>query len=405
MSLSIQFEHVAKRFALQRHRPRSLQDLALGLLRRPQSDSREVFWALSDATFEIAAGETVALVGSNGAGKSTVLKLVSRIIDPTAGRIAVNGRVGALLELGTGFHPDLTGRENVFLNGAILGLSRTQIKRRLDDIVGFAELDRFIDVPVKNYSSGMYVRLGFSVAVHTDPEILLVDEVLAVGDASFQRRCLERIDLMRQAGVTILFVSHDLTSVRRLCQRAIWLENGKVVSDGNPEPVIREYSLHSYQHNGLLSTPADICRHGSGEVTFESVRLLDSSGQPRDYFEHGEQLTVEMRYRAHCPLDRPVFGIAIHRTDGVHITGPNTQFARFDIPRIAGAGVVRYSIPSLQLLEGCYCVSTAVVDWEDTRTFDYHDRAYRFRVLPWEGERYGIVSLNGTWDWQPEGSV
>lgn len=404
MSTSIEFEHVAKRFALQRHRPRSIQDLTLGLLRRSHSPGREVFWALSDATFAVGAGETVALVGSNGAGKSTVLKLVSRIIDPTSGRIVVNGRVGALLELGTGFHPDLTGRENVFLNGAILGLSRTQIQYRMDDIIGFAELDRFIDVPVKNYSSGMYVRLGFSVAVHTDPEILLVDEVLSVGDASFQRRCLERIDALRQAGVTILFVSHDLGSVRRLCQRAIWLENGRVVSDGNPEAVIREYSLHSYQHDGLHVTPTEICRHGSGEVTFEAVRLLDSRGQARDYFEHGEQLTIEMRYRAHCPLDKPVFGVAIHRTDGIHITGPNTQYAEFDIPHIDGEGTVCYTIPALPLLEGTYCVSTAVVDWDDTRTLDYHDRAYLFRVLPWDGERYGMVSLDGTWNWQPERS-
>jgi lipopolysaccharide transport system ATP-binding protein len=402
VSTSIEFEHVAKRFALQRHRPRSLQDLTLRLLRRPPGPGREVFWALSDATFAIGTGETVALVGSNGAGKSTVLKLVSRIIDPTAGRIEVNGRVGALLELGTGFHPDLTGRENIFLNGAILGLGRAQIQHRMDDIIGFAELDRFIDVPVKNYSSGMYVRLGFSVAVHTDPEILLVDEVLAVGDASFQRRCLERIDSLRQAGVTILFVSHDLNAVRRLCQRAIWLENGQVVSDGNPEAVIREYSLYSYQHNGAHVEPNEICWHGSGEVTFERVRLLDSHGQARDYFDHGEQLRIEMRYRAHCPLEKPVFGIAIHRTDGTHITGPNTQFAEFDIPRIAGEGIVSYTIPALPLLEGTYCVSVAVVDWDDTRTFDYHDRLYRFRVLPWDGERYGMVSLNGKWDWQPE---
>ncbi|RLC75531.1 MAG: ABC transporter ATP-binding protein, partial [Chloroflexi bacterium] len=202
MSLAIRFENVSKKFNLHHERKRSFQELALGLFRR-DNGSREEFWALRDVDFNVEQGETVGLIGPNGAGKSTALKLVSRIIEPTSGRIKVNGRVGALLELGAGFHPDLTGRENIYLNGSILGLGRAEIERKLDDIIAFAELERFIDVPVKHYSSGMYVRLGFSVAVHTDPEVLLVDEVLAVGDAAFQRKCLERIDRMRSEGVTV----------------------------------------------------------------------------------------------------------------------------------------------------------------------------------------------------------
>ena len=397
MSTAIQFEHVSKRFVLHRHRARSFQEMALHLLRRKENGRREIFWALADASFEIQTGETVALVGPNGAGKSTVLKLVSRIVDPTSGRIAVNGKVGALLELGTGFHPDLTGRENVYLNGAILRLSRDQIRRKLDDIIEFAEMERFIDVPVKHYSSGMYVRLGFSVAVHTDPELLLVDEVLAVGDVSFQRKCLERIDRLREQGTTILFVSHDANAARRLCHRAIWLDNGRVVLDGNPETVIREYSWRSYQEHGAAAHQNGSTRHGTGEVRFEEVRLLDSQGKPRDFFNTGEPLIVEMRYRARLRVDRPVFGIAIHRSDGIHVTGPNTQFARHVIPSIDGDGIVRYTVPFLPLLEGTYYVTVAVVDWDDTEMFDYHDRLYPFRVLPSQDERYGMVTLQGIW--------
>jgi lipopolysaccharide transport system ATP-binding protein len=404
MSMAVKFEHVAKRFVLQRHRARSFQDLTIGLLRRHGKLRRELFWALSDASFEIAAGETVALVGPNGAGKSTVLKLVSRIIDPTSGRIVVNGKVGALLELGAGFHPDLTGRENAYLNGAILGLSRGQIRSRLDDIIAFAEMERFIDVPVKHYSSGMYVRLGFSVAVHTDPEILLVDEVLAVGDLSFQRKCLDRIDRLREQGITILFVSHDLNAVRRLCRRAIWLDRGKVESDGHPDTVIREYSYRSYQEHAASVDRAESCRHGTGEVRFQEVRILDGHGNPRDFFNTGEPFVIEMRYRADCRVERPVFGIAIHRSDGVHVTGPNTQLGQIEIPSVQGEGTVRYTVPSLPLLEATYYISVAAVDWDDTRIFDYHDRLYPLRVLSSPDERYGMITLQGTWSWSEKGA-
>jgi lipopolysaccharide transport system ATP-binding protein len=399
VSTAIQFEHVSRRFVLHHHRARSFQELVIRMLQGQGNGRREVFWALSDVSFEVKKGEMVALVGANGAGKSTVLKLISRIIDPTSGRIIVNGRVGALLELGTGFHPDLTGRENIYLNGAILGLRRDEITRRLDDIIAFAEMERFIDVPVKHYSSGMYVRLGFSVAVHVEPEILLVDEVLAVGDAAFQRRCLERIDQMRANGTTIVFVSHDLNAVRRLCQRAIWLEKGCIVADGSPEAVVGEYATQSYAASAALAARRELCRHGTGEVTIEEVRFLDGEGRLRDFFSTGESFTIEMRYRAHKVIERPVFGIAIHRSDGVHVTGPNTQFAQYEIPMIRGEGVVRYTVPFLPLLEGTYYVSVAVVDWCDTQMFDYHDRLYPLRVLPGYAERYGIMTLQGKWYW------
>jgi lipopolysaccharide transport system ATP-binding protein len=398
VSSVIRFEHVSKKFNLHYERARSFQELALNLFRR-NNGSREEFWALQDVSFAVEQGETVGLVGPNGAGKSTALKLISRIIEPSSGQVEVSGRIGALLELGAGFHPDLTGRENVYLNGSILGLNRAQIRRKLDDIVAFAELERFIDVPVKHYSSGMYVRLGFSVAVHTEPEVLLVDEVLAVGDAAFQRKCLERIDRMRSEGVTILLVSHNTETVRATCSRALWLEDGQLVTDGSAEAVVTRYLAHSWdaEENILRPGAQDDCRWGNGDVEIVDVRFLSNDGQEKQQFQVGESLTIEMRYQARRRIEHPVFGLAIHRSDGTHITGPNTQFAEYEIPWVEGEGVVQYTIHSLPLLEGVYRVSVDAHNWRDTQTFDYHDRLYSFRVLPSKGERYGIVTLKGKW--------
>jgi len=401
VEVAILFDGVSKKYILHHERARSFQELALSLFRR-NNRSHEEFWALRNVSFTVRPGETVGLIGPNGAGKSTALKLISRIVEPTAGQIRVNGRVGALLELGAGFHPDLTGRENIFLNGSILGLSRSEIRRKLDEIITFAELERFIDVPVKHYSSGMYVRLGFSVAVHTDPEILLIDEVLSVGDASFQRKCLERVDQMRSEGVTVLFVSHSADAVRNLCSRAVWLENGLLVADDLAEVVVARYTDYSWNEDEGKLEPRksdEAERWGDGQVQITSVRLLDGRGEEKQQFHLGETLRVEMRYRAEERVERPVFGLAIHRSDGTHITGPNTQFAGHEIPHIEGEGVIQYTVRSLPLLEGAYYLSVAVHNWEDTRMFDYHNRLYPFRVLPSEGERYGIVTLKGEWSW------
>ncbi len=397
LSAAISFDRVSKRFILHHERARSFQELALGLVRR-NGRSREEFWALQDVSFTVEHGETVGIIGPNGAGKSTVLKLISRILEPTSGQIVVRGRVGALLELGAGFHPDLTGRENIYLNGSILGLSRAEIRRRLDDIIGFAELERFIDVPVRHYSSGMYVRLGFSVAVHTDPEILLVDEVLAVGDAAFQRKCLERINELRRAGVTVLFVSHSAETVRALCTRALWLENGRLVADDVAEAVVLRYLERSRDGMEVIQTGSDERRWGTGRIRIIRVRLLDGEGQERQRFRTGEPLTVEIRYRAEERVERPVFGLAIHRSDGVHITGPNTRFAGLEIPYVEGEGTVRYTVPALPLLEGLYFISVSAHNWEDTEMYEYQDRLYAFRVFPCDGERYGVVTLHGAWD-------
>lgn len=397
----VQFTQVSKRFTLHQNRSRSFQEAALNLFRRPRAarSSDENFWALREVSFEITPGETVGLVGPNGAGKSTVLKLIAGVLEPTAGQVTVRGRVGALLELGTGFHLDLSGRENIYLNGSLLGLSRATLRRKLDEIIAFAELERFIDVPVKHYSSGMYMRLGFAVAVHVDPEILLVDEVLAVGDATFQRKCLERIDALRSQGVTIFFVSHHPEAVRTLCARALWLENGALKADGAAESVVQQYTASTWNTEDGRLCSAGEGRWGTGRIHITRVQLLNGEGQETQHFKTGEPLTVVLHYRAAERVERPVFGLAIHRSDGVHVTGPNTQFAGLDIPAVEGEGAVTYRVAALPLLGGLYSISVAAHNWEDTEMYDYHDRLYAFRVLPGEREQYGIMTLLGEWDW------
>ena len=413
---AIQFDRVSKKFTLHHERSRSLQELAVNLFRR-NNDSHEEFWALQDVSFTVEQGETLGLIGPNGAGKSTALKLISRIIEPTSGQIEVNGRVGALLELGAGFHPDLTGRENIYLNGSILGLSRAQIRRRLDEIIAFAELERFIDVPVKHYSSGMYVRLGFSVAVHTDPEVLLVDEVLAVGDQNFQHKCLERIMEMQRKGVTICFVSHGLGEVRRLCSRAVWLDDGMVQAEGDVEDTITAYLRHAAAEEEARITPPppepeDVekvepeikQRWGTGDVEILAVSFLDADGRERHVFQVGEPWVARLHYRTHGRIENPVFGLAIHRNDGLHVCGPNTRFAGLDIPFIEGEGDVLYRVAHLPLMEGSYLVSVAAHNQADTVMYDYHDRLYTFKVRQvGRGERYGLVRMGGEWEWNGGG--
>lgn len=422
MSTAIRLEHVSKKFTLHHRRSRSFQELVIGVFQgkntAPDSETagasigfkkepREEFWALRDVSFSVDKGETVGIIGPNGAGKSTMLKLISRIIEPTSGNIEVNGRVGALLELGAGFHPDLTGRENVYLNGSILGLSRAEIEKKMDEIIDFAELERFIDMPVRHYSSGMYMRLGFSVAVHIEPEILLVDEVLAVGDAAFQRKCLEEIHELRQEGVTIMFVSHSAETVRQLCSRAIWLDEGRVATNGPAEAVVaRYYQTWAYKNSSPKPDEKGQRRWGSGRVRITQVHLLDGAGKEKQAFRVGEPLTIEMHYRAEERVEQPVFGLAIHRADGVHVAGPNTRFGGQKIAWIDGEGVVRYRLHRLPLLEGTYWLSLAVHNWEDTEMFDYYDRLHGFRIVPREsGQRYGLLALQGTWEHRSTGGA
>jgi lipopolysaccharide transport system ATP-binding protein len=400
---------VAKRFTIEHARARSLQDLALHAFRR--RGWREEFWALRDVTFAVERGEALGVIGANGSGKSTLLKLATRLLTATAGRVTVDGRVAALLELGAGFHPELSGRDNIYLNAAILGIPRRRIDERFGDIVAFAGLERFVDTPVKRYSSGMQARLGFAVAVHVDPDVLLLDEVLAVGDLQFQERCLERIRALHEAGCTILLVSHDLEAVTQFCTRALWLHEGRVQALGAPAEVVAAYRRYQVGAPvGALAAgpeeaePAYIAegaggrRWGSGEVRLVGVDLLDSAGQPTRRTPSGSPLTVRLRYHAARRVARPIFGIAIY-AGGLQLCGPNTRIDGQPIDVVQGDGELRYRIEALPLLPGHYTLSAAVYDERELHPFDHHHQSYPFQVVGVDDvERYGVLALRGRWE-------
>jgi lipopolysaccharide transport system ATP-binding protein len=277
--------------------------------REQKQQEREEFWALRDVSFEVNRGDVVGIVGRNGAGKSTLLKILSRITEPTSGRITLDGRVASLLEVGTGFHPELTGRENIFLNGAILGMSRVEIKRKFDEIVAFSEIERFLDTPVKRYSSGMYVRLAFAVAAHLEPEILIIDEVLAVGDSQFQARCLGKMQEVATSGRTVLFVSHNMAAVKRLCRKGLYLVGGQNRGFRDVDDIVKQYAQDTASTNTIL-------RHSLADVT---VRFARSDGSPLKLWALGEEITAEVQVRASRNLPRPAVDLAFYDENGVRV--------------------------------------------------------------------------------------
>jgi lipopolysaccharide transport system ATP-binding protein len=303
MAVAIEAQELSKRYRLGQMQAAygtlrdSMARTAARLAGRVEPRERQEIWALRDVSFSVREGEVLGVIGRNGAGKSTLLKILTRITTPTSGRAIIRGRVGSLLEVGTGFNPELTGRENVFLNGSILGMKRREIQRKLDDIVEFSGIERFMDTPVKRYSSGMYVRLAFSVAAHLEPEILLVDEVLAVGDAEFQQRCLGRMEDFSGTGRTVLFVSHNMQAINQLCDRAVWLDEGKVVEDGDPSGVVTRYLHSSHSSGSRMSWPDDESAPGDDLARLLSVRAIDDGGELIDTLDVREPVGIEIRFR------------------------------------------------------------------------------------------------------------
>jgi lipopolysaccharide transport system ATP-binding protein len=401
---AIQFDAVSKRFTLHHERPRSMQELLLHALQGRRQSSKEEYWALRDVSFAIEQGETVGIIGPNGAGKSTVLKLISRIIEPTSGEIEVEGRVGGLLELGAGFHPDLTGRENIYLNGSILGMSQKEIDRQIDDIIGFAEIERFIDVPVRHYSSGMLVRLGFSVAIHTRPDILLIDEVLAVGDAAFREKCADKIAEFRRGKCTILLVSHDLASIQELCSQAVWLEDGQIQLMGEAQRVISSYAACVEEE---LEAKLDLDNRGTrqtvsqrGRLQIREVKMVDVEDRPRWTFHSGEPLHLHVAYEATHRVENPVFSILIHRSDGLYVSSTNTyNIDPFDVGPIEGRGELVIHIDRLDLYAGDYFLSVGAYFEPDppywSEPAHFLDKQYKFRIVS-EG-RHGVYVLPAEW--------
>jgi len=394
---AITVDDVSKRFRLYHERN---QTLKAALLHRKRATYEE-FWALRGVGFEVAEGTTLGLIGENGSGKSTLLKCMARILRPDHGHIDIRGKVSALLELGAGFHPELSGRENVYLNASILGLSRKEVDHKVDDIVDFAGLARFIDTPVKNYSSGMYVRLGFSVAVSVEPDVLLVDEVLAVGDEQFQARCRDKFAELKSRGKTIVVVSHALGTVRNLCDTAAWLQRGALHQLGPAATVIDRY-IEEVRHAERDDVPA-APRSGSGEGRVERLELLDVGLRAAESVRTGDTVTLRMHYTVEEPIVAPVFGVAVHTTEGVEVTATTSREASSLPAHLEGPGHVDLEIPNLVLLPGIYDVTAWISNVAGTHTYDFRHHAFRFVVDagPPDGSYDGIITLGGRWTSTP----
>lgn len=402
----------------------------------------ETFQALDNVSFDVPKGSTYAVIGRNGSGKSTALKLVAGITKPTSGTVHVQGRISALIELGAGFHPEISGRENVFINGIMLGLSKREIQDRFDEIVEFAELKDFIDAPVKTYSSGMYMRLGFAVAIHVDPEVLLVDEVLAVGDEGFTHKCLDKFAEFKRRNKTILLVTHSLGLVERFCDEAVWLDHGKKMAEGDPKRVIGAYLIDvETAEEGYLAkedaknqeaaastepvpvveepvvdtTPdpaaevaetgpenmfkKDEGRWGSGGVAITGVTIRDASGEAGHVFHSGDQVSIDLGIRADKPCDDFVFGIAMFNSEGTCVYGTNTDIEQYQADSLTGDATVSFVIEALDLVEGTYKLDVAVHK-KDGAPYDYHRLLYTFRVKS-RTKDAGIYRPRHRWEFSP----
>lgn len=390
MNEAIRVSNISKKYILRKEANRTLKSAFLSIVKRNRLI--QDFWALKGLNFSVKKGETFGIIGANGAGKSTLLGIIAKTITPTEGSVEVNGRISSLLELGAGFHPDLTGRENIYLNGSILGLSKQYIKQRFDDIVGFAELAEFIDMPVKHYSSGMYVRLGFSVAVQTDPDILLVDEVMAVGDESFRRKCLAKLAEFRQGGKTIAVVSHDLDTVRKICDRVMLIAEGKTIEIGEPTRVVEEYSRLGAQQSDIIAPK----EWGTREAIIYSVAFLDKNRKETDHFVSGEEITARIFYEARKKIDDPVFGFSIRDIEGRLCTGSNTINAGIKINHIEGKGSITLIIGPIPLTRGKFLISFSLHS-RDHKT-NYHRLDNKFPI--WISSKTnddGIITIPSHW--------
>ncbi len=386
--------------------------------------AHEKFQALKGLSFEVKKGETISLIGENGSGKSTMLKLLAGISKPTKGEVITDGRISALIELGAGFHPEISGRENIFINGIILGLTKKKIEEKLDDIIKFAELEEFIDNPVKSYSSGMYMRLGFSIAINVDPDILLIDEVLAVGDASFVPKCLDKINEFKRNGKTIIFVSHDLSTVERISDRVIWIKEGLIHKQGYPKEVVDSYlefigrkdaekaiEKHSEQveksKENTDKSEEDVeakeeesgikvaKRWGSKEISIDDVKMLDKNGKETYIFESNEPFTIEFKVKTKTAQKDFIFGVGIFNPEGTLCYGTNTDIEDFVSDTFTGEGTVRIDIPDANLVNNKYFLNVAVHKW-DGYPFDYHHFLYSFNITS-KYRDFGITRIKTKW--------
>ncbi len=388
----VRVSHLSKRFRLFHERNQSLKQSLLKLRR----SSYEDFWALRNISFDVYEGETFGIIGHNGSGKSTLLKCLTKILQPDEGTVSVDGSISALLELGAGFHPELSGRENVYLNAAILGVSRRQVDERFDEIVEFSGLAQFIDTPVKNYSSGMFVRLGFAVAVNVDPDVLIIDEVLAVGDADFQAKCGDKIADFRDRGKTIVLVTHGMSDVVRLCKRAAWIDHGNLRMIGPPQEITDAYMETA--HEGRSVQYLDGLRWGTGEVQVASVEILGGDGEPVAFARSGEPHAIRLHLTSAQPVLAPEVVLSIYDQNATLVSEISTRNRDAFIDQVHGNRTISFHLETLPLTEGSYEMSCSVVDESGQREYDVRSRFVKFDVLKGESGDKGLVTLGGTWD-------
>ncbi len=394
---SVRVDHVWKWFRLYHQRAHTLKETLLA-----RRSKYEEFWALKDVSFELERGEMLGIIGPNGSGKSTLLKCIARIISPNYGAIEVEGSMSSLLELGTGFHPELSGRENVYLAGSILGLSKAEIEARLPEILDFSGLGEFIDTPLKNYSSGMTARLAFSVAISINPDVLLLDEVLAVGDEAFQLKCFDYISGLRRAGKTIVFVSHSLSSVRRLCSRVLWLERGVVRAYGDTDAVVSLYQAEARRaHGDAQGQAASETRWGNQRIRVVSFEVRDAEGKPVSTIPTGSPVSFRIGYESDVEADKVVVTMRIHSAEtGGCVTGINSLTN--PIPRMftvsPGKGYLCFDCTSLALWRGRYLVTVGIGDDLGVTTYDWREKAFEFGVMPGDFDQGdGFFYLGGNW--------
>lgn len=400
----IKVDRVSKKFCrgLQKSMTYGLMDIASNLCGLRSNSERlrpDEFWALKDISFEVKRGEAFALVGANGAGKTTLLKMLNGIFWPDEGKISITGRIGPLIAVGAGFHPLLSGRENIYINAAILGIGKKEIEKKFDAIVDFADIGEFLDTPVKNYSSGMYVRLGFAVAVHCEPDILLIDEILSVGDMNFQSKCMERMQQFINGGKTIIYISHNLNSITSMCQRAVLLSDSRIIKEGDARSVVDTYRKNVIHGTRSL---ADGIRHGSGDVEITQVEFLDRTGTPKQTFVRGEYFQIKISYLAHKHVSDPQFLIKFFSDNRVLISEPSSRNHALKLERLQGKGEVTYTIGSLPFNSGRYPLAVSILDSTGVMTYDAHEHLHEFIVekstenpiIPLCG---GLVYVPGDW--------
>lgn len=396
MEPSIRFEHVTKRYRIGRQLP-SLRE-ALGSLRTQTQE--QVHWAVNDVSFQLQPGEALGVIGPNGAGKTTILKLLSKVTQPSSGKIQVNGRFSALIELGAGFHPDLTGRENIYLNGAILGMKKSEIRARFDEIVAFSGIEQYIETPVKRYSSGMYARLGFAIAAHVDPEVLIIDEVLAVGDYAFQQKCHARMDALRAKGTSLIFVAHNMEAVRRVCDKGLVMYRGNAIFQGSAAEAVIAYSeaVRRSARESQLQVPVEdglSQRVMTFDAEIEHVHLLNSNREPVTVFDSGTAATIAVDVRFHKAVQQPIFSMTIRTTDGRMIYDTTTRWQNLQTPSFAAGEQCRveFTLADLNLLDGEYELGVDVIATDFSHYYDRLERAMGFWVKS-SSEAQGLVDLS-----------